>query len=55
MLARGGALVWVNTLAEWTPIHLPPEDVVAALPGAWDGVWAHAGWGTWTVVRRIGR
>ena len=28
-----GSVVWVNTLAEDTPIHLPVEDVLRALPG----------------------
>lgn len=52
VLAPGGAVVWVNTLGDATPIHLPVDDVVAALPGAWGAVTADAGWGTWSVVRR---
>jgi SAM-dependent methyltransferase len=52
VLRPGGALLWVNTLAERTPIHLPPADVVAALPGPWDGLWARAGDGLWAVLRR---
>jgi pyridoxamine 5'-phosphate oxidase len=52
VLAPGGAVVWVNTLAEFTPIHLPVTDVVSALPGSWDAVVADAGWGNWAVVRR---
>jgi SAM-dependent methyltransferase len=55
VLAPAGALVWVNTLAEDTPIHLPAEDVAAALAGSWDGVAAPAGWGAWAVFRRVGR
>jgi len=55
VLAPGGAVVWVNTLAEDTPIHLPAEDVAAALPGEWDGVTAEAGWGSWAVFRRAGQ
>ncbi|MGH9177011.1 MAG: class I SAM-dependent DNA methyltransferase [Acidimicrobiales bacterium] len=51
-LAPGGVVLWVNTLGDDTPIHLPAEDVVAALPGGWDGVTADAGWGTWTSLRR---
>jgi hypothetical protein len=52
ILAPGGALLWVNTLAEETPIHLPPEDVVAALPGTWTAVAGRAGTGLWCVARR---
>lgn len=51
-LASDGALVWVNTLAERTPIHLSAEDVRRALPGEWVGVASEAGWGSWAVVRR---
>ena len=56
VLARDGALVWVNTLGDATPIHLPPDDVVSALRAAtneaWMAVAAEAGWGEWAVVRR---
>lgn len=52
VLARRGVLVWVNTLGDATPIHLPATDVAAALPGDWDGVAADAGWGTWATFRR---
>lgn len=52
VLRRDGALVWVNTLGEQTPIHLPPHDVEAALPGDWTGVTARAGTGFWVVLRR---
>lgn len=52
VLAPGGAVLWVNTIGDATPIHLPVDDVVAALPGAWRAVTADAGWGTWSVVRR---
>ena len=52
VLAPDGALVWVNTAGDLTPIHLTTDDVVRALPGAWDGIEAAAGWGTWAVVRR---
>jgi hypothetical protein len=44
--------VWVNTLGDQTPIHLPPGDVERALPGDWNGVTARAGTGQWTVLRR---
>ena len=52
VLAPTGVLLWVNTLGDETPIHLPAEDVVAALPGDWDAVTADAGWGTWATLRR---
>jgi SAM-dependent methyltransferase len=55
ILAPAGALVWVNTLGDRTPIHLPPADVVGALPGSWEAVTARAGTGFWAVVRRAGR
>jgi SAM-dependent methyltransferase len=52
VLAAGGAVVWVSALGDRTPIYLPPEDVVAALPGAWRAVAADAGWGSWLVATR---
>lgn len=52
MLAPGGKLVWVNTLGDQTPIHLPADDVAAALPGEWVGVTARAGAGFWAVLER---
>lgn len=52
VLVPGGALLWVNTLGDRTPIHLPPADVVAALPGRWHARTARAGAGFWAVVRR---
>lgn len=47
-----GAVVWVNSIGDRTPIHLPADRVVAALPGAWDAVASAAGEGTWCVARR---
>lgn len=52
VLAPGGSVVWVNSSGEATPIHLMPDEVADALPGAWDGAWARAGSGLWTVLRR---
>jgi SAM-dependent methyltransferase len=52
VLAPGGVLVWINTLGDATPIHLPATDVAAALPGDWDGLAADAGWGSWATFRR---
>jgi ubiquinone/menaquinone biosynthesis C-methylase UbiE len=55
VLCDHGAVLWVNTLADQTPIHLPPASVLEFLPGSWDGVTAPAGWGEWTVARRAPR
>lgn len=52
VLAPDGVVVWVNSSGDQTPIHLPPGDVVAALPGAWAGVESEAGAGLWCVLRR---
>ncbi len=52
ILAPDGALVWVNTAGESTPIHLTVEEVVDSLPGAWTAVASRAGTGTWCVARR---
>jgi hypothetical protein len=52
LLSADGVVVWVNSSGGETPIHLPPEDVVAALPGAWAAVAGHAGLGLWCVARR---
>lgn len=52
VLAPGGTVLWVNTLGDQTPIHLPPVDVAAALPGQWTGTTARAGTGFWAALRR---
>jgi len=52
VIAPSGVLVWVNTSGPDTPIHLPADEVDAALPGEWTGVASEAGWGTWAVLRR---
>ena len=52
VLAPDGVVVWVNSSGAETPIHLPSDDVVAALPGPWEGVQSTAGLGTWCVLRR---
>ena len=52
VLAADGRLVWVNTMGSETPIYLPPEEVVAALPGRWTAVAGYASEGLWCVVRR---
>jgi len=53
LLDPDGVVVWVNTLGDQTPIHLPPADVLDALPGNWSGTWAHAGTGFWLTARRV--
>jgi len=55
VLHSDGALVWVNTSGDMTPIYLPADDVDAALPGDWTGVASEAGWGTWAVLHRAER
>ena len=52
VLEANGTVVWVNTLGDQTPIHLPPFDVLEALPGAWTGVTARAGTGFWLTATR---
>lgn len=52
VLRPDGVVVWVNTLGDQTPIHLPPSDVLEALPGEWTGTTANAGTGFWLVARR---
>lgn len=52
LLRRDGVVVWINTLGDQTPIHLPPADVLEALPGSWSGITAHAGTGFWLTARR---
>ena len=52
VLRPGGAIVWVNSLGDQTPIHLPPDDVLAALPGDWTGRTARADTGFWLIARR---
>jgi SAM-dependent methyltransferase len=52
VLTGDGALVWVNTIGERTPIHLTADEIDGALPGEWDIAASEAGWGTWCVARR---
>ncbi len=52
VLAPDGALVWVSSNGDRTPIYLPAEDVAAVLPGHWEGRTAEAGWGSWCVLSR---
>jgi len=52
ILARDGALVWVNSSGAQTAIFLSAEDLLSALPGKWTGTASQAGRGTWCVLRR---
>jgi SAM-dependent methyltransferase len=52
VLSPGGALVWVNTGGEQTPIYLSVEELVAQLPGEWAGTSSRAGEGLWCVLTR---
>ncbi len=52
VLKPGGQLLWVNTLGDQTPIHLPASDVQLALPGEWAGKTANSGMGFWAVLSR---
>ena len=52
VLSPEGALVWVNSSGEHTPIYLAVEDLVAKLPGEWMGTSSRAGEGHWCVLRR---
>jgi ubiquinone/menaquinone biosynthesis C-methylase UbiE len=47
-----GALVWVNTSGEQTPIYLSAEELLSRLAGEWTGVASRAGAGHWCVLRR---
>jgi SAM-dependent methyltransferase len=52
VLSPRGALVWVNSSGEQTPIYLSVDDLVARLPGEWEGTSSRAGEGHWCVLRR---
>ena len=52
VLRAAGTVLWVNTLGDQTPIHLPAADVLEALPGEWVGSTASAGTGFWLSARR---
>ncbi len=52
VLSPEGALVWVNSSGEQTPIYLSVDDLVARLPGEWEGTSSRAGEGHWCVLRR---
>lgn len=52
VLAPSGALVWVNSIGERTPIHLGADAVAAALGDGFEVTASRCGWGTWAVARR---
>ncbi len=52
VLSSEGAVVWVNSSGEHTPIYLSVDDLVAGLPGEWTGTSSRAGEGHWCVLRR---
>jgi ubiquinone/menaquinone biosynthesis C-methylase UbiE len=52
VLSPEGALVWVNSSGEQTPIYLSVDDLVSGLPGEWTGTSSRAGEGHWCVLRR---
>lgn len=52
VLRPDGVVIWVSSLGDATPIYLPPDEVVEALPGDWHGITSDAGWGRWLVARR---
>ena len=53
VLRSEGAIVWVNTIGEHTPIYLSAQDVHDALPGEWTVTHSRSGTGTWAVARRV--
>ena len=52
VLRDDGVLVWVNSIGECTPIHLPAHLVAEALGDGFEVTASRAGWGTWAVARR---
>jgi SAM-dependent methyltransferase len=52
VLAHSGVLVWVSSIGADTPIHLPADEVLAALGPGWVGVESEAGPGTWATFHR---
>jgi SAM-dependent methyltransferase len=54
VIAPGGRLVWLSSRGPATPIHLTPQQVVAAMPGRWGGLAAQHGTAIWAVLQRLG-
>jgi SAM-dependent methyltransferase len=52
VLAPDGVVVWVNSLGDQTPIHLPVEEVLEVFGPGWTARTADAGTGFWATLRR---
>ena len=52
VLADSGALVWVSSIGERTPIHLSADALAAALGDGFSVTASRCGWGTWAVALR---
>ncbi len=53
VLRPAGAVVWVSSLGERTPIYLSAPDVLDALGTDWSAIGGRCGEATWCVARRI--
>lgn len=54
VLADRGAMVWVSSIGERTPIYLSAAAVADSLGDGYDVVASRCGWGTWAVAHRWG-
>lgn len=54
VLRNGGAVLWVNTSGDQTPIHLSTAEVASSIPFQIEGVESRAGAGTWCCLIRRG-
>jgi len=52
VLGPHGAVIWVNSIGERTPIHLSAERLAEPLGDDFAVTASRAGWGTWAVARR---
>lgn len=52
VLRPDGALVWISSLGDRTPIYLSPAEVLEALGPHWQGVAGRHGEASWCVARR---
>lgn len=53
VLADDGALVWVSSIGERTPIHLSADALASALGERFSVTASRCGWGTWAVARSL--
>lgn len=53
VLHQDGAVVWISSLGDRTPIYLSASDLLEALGGGWHGVAGACGESTWCVARRV--